>query len=467
MKRFVLMSLALLWAGCGITPLPDRMEEGASAPGSWSATPQARKGMDERWVDRFGGRDLQALVAEAHQANRDLQAAAARVERAAVVARAAGADALPQVNAALSGSRDKRNFIGFPFGGGGVLSNINNSYGAQLSLSWEIDLWGRIRAGQRAALADLEAQGQQYRAARASLTAQVVRAWLLLAELNGQIQLATRALQSRLDTEELVRGRFERAVGGLQASPSQVRLAQTDVETARAALAARRGERDQALRQLELLLGRYPAAKLTGSSELPRLRDMPPAGLPSELLLRRPDILAAERQLAAAGSRRQEALRAFFPSFSLTGSGGRSTEQLGEISNSDFGVWSIAGQLVQPILQGGRLKANLEARGAEEREALARLQQVVLQGFSEVETALAAEGFLATRLAAIESACDLAREAEESAREEFSRGTADVLTLLAATSRRIELESQVLTLRRLRLDNRINLHLALGGDYRL
>ena len=189
------------------------------------------------------------------------------------------------------------------------------------------------------------------------------------------------------------------------------------------------------------------------------------AGLPSELLLRRPDILAAERQLAASGSRRKEAKLAFYPSFSLTGSGGRSTEQLGDISNSDFGVWSIAGQLAQPILSGGQLSANLKARSAEEKEALANLQKVVLQGFSEVETALAAEQFLAMRVAAIEEGAELARDAEASARQEFARGTTDVLTLLQATSRRIELDSQALTLRRLRLDNRINLHLALGGDY--
>ena len=467
MKVYLIPPLALLCSSCAVLSPGSRMDEAGAAPGRWSATPEAKQGIDDQWVDRFGGGDLKRLVKEAYESNRDLQAAAARVERASSLAKAAGAEARPQINAALSGSRDKRNFIGFPFGGGGVPSSINNSYGAQLSLSWELDLWGRIRVGQRAALADLESQGQQYRAARASLAAQVVRSWLLIAELNGQVELATQALKSRMDTAYSIQGRFENAVGGVQATASQVRLAQTDVETARAALAGRRAERDQALRQLEVLLGRYPDAKLTGASDLPDVRKMPPAGLPSELLLRRPDILAAERQLAAAGSRRKQAFLAFFPSFSLTGSGGRSSEQLGDISNSEFGVWSIGGQLAQPILQGGQLKSNLEARSAEEREALANLQQVVLQGFSEVEIALAAEGFLATRAAALASAAELARDAEETARSEFANGTTDVLTLLQATSRRIELDSQALTLRRLRLDNRVNLHLALGGDYKL
>ena len=457
------MPMALICVGCTVRSPLSRMGEAGEAPKSWSAMPMAGKGVDTDWVARFGGRDLKALVSEAYEANLDLKVASARVERAAVLARASGHAARPRVNAVLNGSRDKRNFVGFPFGG--VANNITNNYGAQLSMSWELDLWGRIRASQRAALADLDAQGQQYRAARASLAAQVVRAWLVVAELNGQIKLAEQALQTLTDTAELVRGRFQRAAAGMQATASQVRLAMVDVQTARANLAARQAERDQAMRQLEVLLGRYPSAKIVGASELPALKSMPPAGLPSELLLRRPDILAAERRFAAIGARRREAKLAFFPSFSLTGSGGRSTEQLGDISDSDFGIWTIAGQLAQPILSGGQLTTNLDARTAEEKEALANLQKVVLQGFQEVESALESDHYLMSRVTSIQKAALLARDAEASARQEFSRGTADVLTLLAATNAAIELDSQALTLRRVRLDNRINLHLALGGDY--
>lgn len=447
------------------------MGEAGGAPGSWSATREAKAGIDDDWVGRFGGGDLKGLVKEAYQSNGDLRAAAARVERAAAVAKGAGAAARPQVNAALSGSRDARNFIGFPIGnaGGaqGVQTTINNTYGAQLGLSWELDLWGRVRAGEQAAVADLQAEGELYRGARASLAAQVVRTWLLITELNGQVRLAEEALETRSDTAELIRGRFERAADEAQASASQLRLAETDVETARASVAARKGERDQAVRQLEILLGRYPAAKYVGAGELPATKSMPPAGLPSELLLRRPDILASERRLAAAGRRRDEAYLAFFPSFSLTASGGQSTDQLRNIFDSSFGVWSIAGQVTQPILQGGQLKSQLEARSAEEREALANLQQTVLDGFGEVEIALAADRFLAARVTAIDAAFEMAKDGAESARRDFALGTGDVLTLLASENRRIDLASQRLALRRLRLENRVNLHLALGGDYKI
>lgn len=456
---------SFLTLGCTVLPPESRMGDAGGAPGAWSATKAGKVGIDDRWVDRFGSRDLEKLVAEAYANNRDLQASAARVERASALAKGAGAAARPQLSAGFQGSRDKRNFIGFPGVGGG--STIADTYGASLNLQWEIDLWGKIRAGEQASVADLQAEGFTFRAARASLAAQVVRSWLLLAETNEQIALAEEALKVRKDTAELIRSRFELAAEDGGATASQLRLAETDVATATASLAQRRGDKDQAQRQLEILLGRYPSAEVSGGARLPSLPKTPPSGLPSELLMRRPDILAAERRLAASGRREDEARLAFYPSFSLTGSGGQSTDQLRNIFDSNFGVWSILGQASQPILNGGALRSQLETRSAEEKEALANLQQTVLRGFSEVETALAAERFLAQREAAIQEALELARDGASSAERDFSLGTSDVLTLLASQNRRIDLAAQQLTLRRLRLDNRVNLHLALGGDYKI
>jgi len=455
-------------AGCQVGPPESRMAEAGKQPGAWTATKEAKAGIDDRWVDRFGDASLRKLVAEAYMANGDLRAAAARVERAAALARGAGASSRPQISAAGDAARTKRNFIGFPdFGAGAPSSIINDSYGAALNLSWEIDLWGKVRAGERAAIADMQAQGASYRAARSSLAAQVVRAWLVLAESNEQIDLARQTVKVREDTAGLIRDRFELAAGDGDGIASQLRLAETDVATARAALAQREGDRDGARRQLEILLGRYPSADLTGAARLPKVPATPPVGLPSELLLRRPDFVAAERALAAAGERRTEARKAFYPSFSLTGNAGTSSEALRDVLDSSFGVWAIAGRAVQPILTGGALQAQLEARTAEEKEALGNLQQTVLRGFGEVETALAADRFLVDRERALDAAYAMAEDGAKSAERDFALGTGDVLTLLAAQTRRIDLAVQRLSLRRLRLDNRVNLHLALGGDYRI
>ena len=241
-------ALPLMLVACAVLPPGSRMGESGDAPERWTATREAKAGIDDKWVDRFGDRDLVNLVGEAYASNRNLQAAAARVERAAAVAKGAGAAARPQVNAALTGSRQKQNFIGLPIAGG--LSSISDSYGATLNVSWEPDLWGKIRAGEQASLADLESEGWVYRGARASLAAQVVRAWLLLAEANEQIALAEKALTVRRDTDELIRGRFELAADDGAASASQLRLAETDVATAKANLSQGQSERDQAHRQL-------------------------------------------------------------------------------------------------------------------------------------------------------------------------------------------------------------------------
>jgi outer membrane protein TolC len=203
-----------------------------------------------------------------------------------------------------------------------------------------------------------------------------------------------------------------------------------------------------------------------GATILPEIPPMPPAGLPSQLLLRRPDILEAERRFASSGRLVKQARLAFYPSFSITGSAGTTTDAMREVFNSDFGVWSLAGGLTQPIWAGGRLRDDLERIKSDERSDLARLQSVVLKAFGEVEQALIAERFLLARQKAIGKALTSAEAAVEAASEEYSTGIGDSLTLITAQSNQVTLASQQVTLKRLRLDNRITLHLALGGDYR-
>lgn len=468
MKSGVLVPLgcAAVLSGCAVNTPDSRL--GAvedMAPGRWAATREARAGVDRDWVARFGDSRLKKLVHEGLANNYDLQAAAQRVNRAASVARISGAAGRPQASGSVDGRRQKQRFVGFPFGNGGGL--VSEAYGASVDVSWEVDLWGRIRAGQAADLAEWQAQGYELKAAQTSLAAQIAKAWFALGAANEQIGLAREALGIREGTAEVIRDRFERALQQEGGTASQLRLAQVDVATAKATLAQWEGEREAALRQIELLVGRYPDGTDLSRSGLPDLPGYPPAGLPSELLLRRPDILAAERRFAAAGKRIREAELAVFPSLSLNGSLGTATDTLKSVLDSDLGVWSYGGAVTQPILTGGRLRAEQEARRDGEREALARLQQTVLGAFGEVEQALVAERYLAKREAAAREAVRLAKEAAEAAQEDFADGNEDALTLFLAQSRQIESATQLVTLRRLRLDNRINLHLALGGDFKL
>lgn len=468
--------LAVL-AGC-VASSPDvRIAELAmDVPSEWQADPVARGGVDGAWIGRFGDPVLDRLVDEAVAGNRDLQAAAARLGQAAAATRIAGAPLRPKLDARGSGERYKRNFIGFPdFGppGGGeeggageVLSTRDNALGVSLDVNWELDVWGRIRAGQSAYLADEEAVAAEVEAARISLAAQVAKAYFGLIEAGQQLALAEQTVETFRATEQATRDRFElgqNEAGGLAAS---LRLSMSDVATAEAAVEERRAVRDRAVRQLELLLGRYPAGLLEAPRELPAVPSRPPAGLPSELLARRPDVLAAERRFAAAGARQSEARRALFPRLALTGSAGRSTDDLDSLLDSDFGVWNLAGNLAQPILTGGELRGGIELRNAEEREALALLQQTVLAAFSEVEIALSVEEALARRQEALERAVALAEEADREARADYRDAVGDILTVFAAQNRNLNAKASLILVRRVRLDNRINLHLALGGDFR-
>ena len=465
------ISLVFGWmSGCVPPDLGSRMDEsGVEVPDAWQATREAKQGVDRDWVRKVGGRELTSLVAEALDANPDMRAAAARVDLAAAEARVAGAGRQPTLGVGGTGQRSEQKFVGFPFagGGGGVPGSLSNNFGVSLNAAWEVDVWGRMRAGQQAAMAEVQAEVADFGSARVSLAAQVAKAWLALAEATEQVALAEEGLEARRLLAGAVRERFERAITEDGGSAAQVRLTESEVAAGEAALAQRRQERERVIRQLELMLGRYPSGKIMAAAKLPLMPGAVPAGLPSELLLRRPDVLAAERRLAADGGRKREAELARFPSIQLTGSMGTTTDSLRDILNSDFGIWSLGGSLTQPIFQGGRIAGEIERTAAVERRAAADLQRVVLAAFGEVEQALAAEGFLREREDAIARAAKLARQAADRADEEFSAGTGDVLTLIDTRAQQIETDSQLAAIRRQRLEQRIDLHLALGGDFTL
>ena len=448
--------------GCSVQSPSSRLSDVKNmAPNSWSASKEAKGGVDSDWVRRFRDKQLSRLVAEAVASHPDMRAAAERVRQAEQTAFMAGADSRVKSTIDLNGNRRKTVFVGFPFGG----SQTSNSYGINWNVNWEPDLWGRVRAGVAASIAETQAVDMERKAAESSLAAKVCKAWFALGEANEQLALASQAYSIRKKTVDAVRDRFEASLTGEGGSASQLRLAQTDVATALAVKAQRQGEVEAAKRQLELLVGRYPAAKVKGAHKLPSIPSRPPAGIPSGVLKRRPDILAAERRYASAGKRITEAKRAVFPTFKLTGTTGTTTDQLSKILSSQFGVWSIGTNITQNLLTGGLVKGELNARDSVERQRLAELQSTVLTAFGEVETALAADRWIKRRITEMSKAYKLAKEAADAADIDYSEGNSDALTVLTAQNRRIEIASQIVTLRRMYLDNRVNLHLALGGEF--
>jgi NodT family efflux transporter outer membrane factor (OMF) lipoprotein len=222
---------------------------------------------------------------------------------------------------------------------------------------------------------------------------------------------------------------------------------------------------ESARHQLEILLGRYPAGKLTLGTTLPEPAGAIPAGLPSGLLERRPDLVAARRRLEAADWRVSEARAGLFPRISLTAAGGTSTEELSDLLDSDFKVWNLAANLAQPIFEGGRLRAGVDLSKAQTREALAAYQAAALRAFGEVETALGAERHLARREKELENAATQYGAALRLAKMRYDAGLDTFITYLDVQRRSLEVEVQWVSIRRARLDNRVDLHLALSGGF--
>ncbi len=411
------------------------------------------------WLDDFDSPRLKSLVREAVEQNHDLAAAAARVRQAHARLRIAGADRLPQAGLDLDIARSQ-NLRGAAF-----QTVRANTFNLGLDVSWEADLWGRLANLRRAAAAELDASSADYRAARLSLAANTAKTLLELVESHLQIALSGENLKS-LETNLTILDRKLEAGDADDRTALEISLSRADIARARATIAQQQREADASRRLLETLVGDYPRGDIEGLRDLPRVRRLVPAGLPSELLLRRPDLVAAERRVDARLEDLAAARKALLPAFRLTGGAGTSTTQeFTDLLNIQNLVWNIGGNLAQPLLEGGRLRAQISLSEAERDEIAAEYAETALNAFREVETALAAEGHLQRQQAALEEAVTEAVRAEQLSLSQYENGLVDIITLLESQRRSFDARSALITLKRQRLANRVDLHLALGGDF--
>ncbi len=461
-KAILLLICTFVLASCSLK-LKGPPELDINVPQKWESEKVIKEGDISRWWTKFDDENLNSVIDRVLEENNDLKAAAARMDQAAALAKIAGAELYPHLNQSFFASRQKRIFIGFPFESpeGEVPSSTTNQFGVSLDVSWEPDFWGRIRAMKSAATADFQASQADLIGFQLSLVGQTAKAWFAAVEAEQQVRLAVATVENYLTTNEQVIRRYKR---GLRPS-LDVRFSETNIATAKAILLQRKDLLLRTKRQLELMLGRYPSARLTLSDNLPNISDPIPAGIPADIISRRPDLIAAEKRLAAANARLAESRRALYPRISLTGSAGTSSDEISDLLNGDFSVWNLVGNLLTPIFQGGRLRAGVKLAKAREREALAQYVQNVLYAYSEVETALAAEKNLEEREKALQVAVEQAMAARKLAEDRYASGLANLIEVLEAQRRAFDSQSQLLSVRRLRLDNRIDIYLALGGDF--
>ena len=443
------LALVLLLSACSFIPTYERppapvaatFPDAAAAPGA--GTPTA----DLPWAEFITDARLRLLVDSALKNNRDLRIATLNVEQVRAQLGLARADLLPSVGAGLAASSTP-----------GAAGNVRSISAGLTVSSFELDLFGRVKSLSEAAAARYLASDEGRRAAQVALVAGVANAELALRADDELLRITERTLASREEALKLVRVRFD---GGVSAEP-ELRSADSLLAAARANVLALRRQRAQDLNALVLLLGQgvptdLPAAAPLAASALPAV----PVGLPSDVLLQRPDIRQAEQQLIAANANIGAARAAFFPRITLTGSAGVASSSLSSLFDNT--VYSFTGQLLQPIFDAGRNRANLDAAKSGREIAVAQYEKAIQSAFREVADALVGRATLGEQLAAQQAQADAETRRLELAELLFQGGTASALDRLDAERSALAARQAVVQLQLAQQQNAVLLYRVLGG----
>ena len=458
-----LAALTALTVGCSLAPkyerpaLPVANEYPADAPVPAGARPDARPAPEIAWREYFAEPELQAMIAQALENNRDLRVAALRVLEARAAFQIRRADQFPTVNVNAGELR-----LGIPESVSPTGSaNTVPIYAVGASVfGWELDFWGRVRNLRDSALEQFLATDSARRAVTVSLVAQVADGYLTLRELDERIQITRDTIRTREESLRIFRRRFQ--VGtATRLDVAQVETLLTQAQTLGAQLEQARAAQAHAL---TLLVGTQPAriADRESLNDAALVRDLP-VGLPSDLLQQRPDIVAAEHRLRAANANIGAARAAFFPTITLTGFAGTASLELSSLFSSGTGAWLFAPQLVMPIFDAGRRQANLDLAEVRRDAAVAEYERTVQAAFRDVADALSAQHWLSVQLTIQRRAVAEQTERARLATLRFDRGLASSLEVLDAQRDLLAAQQQLIQQRRALLSSRIGLYAALGG----
>ncbi|MBZ5583061.1 MAG: efflux transporter outer membrane subunit [Acidobacteriia bacterium] len=464
-NRVVLMAAvpALFFTACA--PGPAYRRPMVSVPRQWPGEPargtSAEGAPVEQWWTTFHDAELESLVSRAAAANLDLQLAAARIQEARANRGLARSNGLPQVNAALSATRDRKIIYGVTPAG---LPFETNFLHGQFDMSWEADLFGRISSQVRGASADLAAQEEDRRNVLVTLLGDVATNYTLVRGAQLRLGITERNIGIQHETLDLTRAL---AAAG-QATDRDVAQAEAQLELTRAGIPQLETDRDVAIHRLGVLLGSEPntlAGELGVPSPLPVIPAEVPVGLPSELLARRPDIRRAENQLAAATARIGEARADFFPRFSLTGTAGRESTQLHLLALGTGNLFSFGPSVSLPVFTAGRIRANVKVQEARAKQVEVAYRVAVLTALEETENALIAYSGEQEHCNRLERAIAADRTALELAREQYRAGLADFLTVLDAERALAGNEDQLAQGRTAVVTRLVSVYKALGGGW--
>ena len=458
------LGLAALLAGCtGLNP--DYTRPAVDLPQAWRDAPaEGVRAQDAPWWKVYGDPVLDRLIEEALANNASVMLALARVDEARAALGATSAEQLPYVTASANRNRTRlsqRGATPLPPG----FDPEHNDTRVSADVSYEIDLWGRLRNATQAARAELLATEAARETVRIALTSDVAQGYFALRALDAQLAATRRSLATRTEALELQKKRAQ--LGDI--SEYDYRQLEADVAAERAQVPVLEQQRAQQENALAVLLGRSPRAIYEGALEAgidpeeQTVAIVVPSGLPSDLLLRRPDLVQAEQTLIAANARVAVARAAYFPRISLTGSLGSESVALSDLFTGPAGIWQAAIAVSQPIYGGGRFDAQVEAAGARERQALARYRLAIQNAFRDVRNALVAQAKARERLAAEGDRAAALRTTLRFARLRYVNGMTSQLEVLDAERNLLAAEQNRIDALRAQRAAIADLFKALGG----
>ena len=467
---------ALVLAGCATAPpppdakiaVPTSFKEGApdaaipAPPGQWKTAEPAEAQARGQWWLAFNDPALNQLQQQALAANPNLAAAAARVKAARASLSSSQADRWPQLGASFGGTRQKAAAVDL----GQSISTVippANAWHASLTASYEVDLFQRVANSVDAATMDAAATEAAYRSVLLALQADVAQTYFQLRTLDAEVALLDRTLGLRLENLQLTEKRYKSG----DISEFDTARARTEYNTTLAEARGLKGNRAQVEHALALLLGQAPAAFTAPSAPLSSASAVPavPAGLPSTLLERRPDVAAAQAQMMAANARIGLARSAIFPALNLTAVGGYASYELSDLFMWDIRTWLARAVLSMPIFDGGRNKANIARAEASLEESVAGYRQTVLSAFGDVEDKLSTLAAVRSQTEALDDAVVSARRSAELADKRYRAGEDSYLTLIDTQRSLLTIERQAVQLRGSWATSTVGLIRALGGSW--
>ena len=470
-KGLVLLGIIFLFHGCftkySNSELSDKIIK--SEIDNWKSQDikMAREAIDPNWWATFQDHRLDSIMKIFLLNNYDLKLAISYLESSKQLAIYNAGKILPDISTQINNTRSNQNFSGSAFedasslfnpGGGAVYSE---TYGLNLTSQWEIDAWGKLYSKKISAKKEYQASENEYKYLEFSLISQAVKVYFSLIESKEQVALSDSSLAAYQDIFNIVEQRYNQGVR----SSLDYRLAKSNLFIAEASLERRKMLADNLTREMEILIGLYPSGILETSSKLSTSLPEIPKNLPSDVIHRRPDIASSYNKIEAAFADLDYAKKMKFPSFNLTGSMGTSTEDLKNLLDGDFSIWNLGASVTLPIFQSGKIKAYQNLSRSVLEQTQIDYVYSILKAFSEIESKLSMDIMLNNQLISLSNAYIQSKEAYSLAKDRYDKGLTDLITVLDSQKRMFDTNSQMISIRKLLIENRIDLLICLGGGF--